>query len=215
MKDINRTALAAAVAGGYVLGRTKKGRMALAVGTYLAGRRLGLDPQQLMAQGVKTLKDAPQLAGLGDQVRGELMDAGRQALAATADRKMAGLADALHERTQRLEGRGEADEKDQRDTEAADGADEPEEDQKEEPEEDQKEQEDQKSKKEREGARSELRSRRAAAGKTAKKAPAGTPAAKKATARAAAKKAATTGKAPAKRAPSGTDATSGSGTRRR
>jgi hypothetical protein len=207
MKDINRTALAAAVAGGYVLGRTKKGRMALAVGAYLAGQRTGLTPQKLMAQGVKTLKDAPQLAGLSDQVRGELMDAGRQALAATADRKMAGLADALHERTQRLEGRGEADEKDQRDTEAGDGADEPEEDQ--------KEQEDQKSKKEREGARSELRSRRAAAGKTAKNAPAGTSTAKKATARAAAKKAATTGKAPAKRAPSGTDATSGSGTRRR
>ncbi|MET9422822.1 histone protein [Streptomyces sp. NPDC006540] len=207
MKDINRTALAAAVAGGYVLGRTKKGRMALAVGAYLAGQRTGLTPQKLMAQGVKTLKDAPQLAGLSDQVRGELMDAGRQALAATADRKMAGLADALHERTQRLEGRGEADEKDQRDTEAGDGADEPEEDQ--------KEQEDQKSKKEREGARSELRSRRAAAGKTAKNAPAGTSTAKKATARAAAKKAATTGKASAKRAPSGTDATSGSGTRRR
>ncbi|MDQ0845898.1 histone protein [Streptomyces sp. V1I6] len=207
MKDINRTALAAAVAGGYVLGRTKKGRMALAVGAYLAGQRTGLTPQKLMAQGVKTLKDAPQLAGLSDQVRGELMDAGRQALAATADRKMAGLADALDERTQRLEGRGEADEKDQRDTEAGDGADEPEEDQ--------KEQEEQKPKKEREGARSELRSRRAAAGKTAKKAPAGTSTAKKATARAAAKKAATTGKAPAKRAPSGTDATSGSGTRRR
>lgn len=206
MKDVNRMALAAAVAGGYVLGRTKKGRMALAVGTYLAGRRAGLDPQKLMTQGVKTLKDAPQLAGLGDQVRGELMDAGRQALAATADRKMAGLADALHERTLRLEGRDEEDEGD-RETEAAGGADEPEEDQ--------KEQKEQKSKKGQEGARSELRSRRAAAGKTAKKPSAGTSTAKKATARAAAKRAATTGKAPAKRAPSGTDATSRSGTRRR
>ncbi|MEU1889923.1 histone protein [Streptomyces pristinaespiralis] len=209
MKDTNKVALAAAVAGGYVLGRTKKGRMALAVGTYLAGRRTGLDPQKLMAQGMKTLKDAPQLAGLGDQVRGELLDAGRQALAATADRKMAGLADALHERTMRLEGREEADEKDQRGTEAADRADEPEADQ-EEPEKEQEEPE-----KEQEGARGELRSRRAAAGKTAKKATAGPSTAKKATARAAAKKAATTGKAPAKRARSGTDATSGSGTRRR
>lgn len=208
MKDTNKVALAAAVAGGYVLGRTKKGRMALAVGTYLAGRRTGLDPQKLMAQGMKTLKDAPQLAGLGDQVRGELLDAGRQALAATADRKMAGLADALHERTMRLEGREEADEKDQRGTDAADRADEPEADQ-EEPEKEQEEKE------EPEGARGELRSRRAAAGKTAKKATAGPSTAKKATARAAAKKAATTGKAPAKRARSGTDATSGSGTRRR
>ncbi|ALC20005.1 histone protein [Streptomyces pristinaespiralis] len=217
MKDTNKVALAAAVAGGYVLGRTKKGRMALAVGTYLAGRRTGLDPQKLMAQGMKTLKDAPQLAGLGDQVRGELLDAGRQALAATADRKMAGLADVLHERTMRLEGREEADEKDQRGTETADRADEPEADQ-EEPEEEQEEQEEQEKpekKQEPEGARGELRSRRAAAGKTAKKATAGPSTAKKATARAAAKKAATTGKAPAKRARSGTDATSGSGTRRR
>lgn len=214
MKDTNKVALAAAVAGGYVLGRTKKGRMALAVGTYLAGRRTGLDPQKLMAQGMKTLKDAPQLAGLGDQVRGELLDAGRQALAATADRKMAGLADALHERTMRLEGREEADEKDQRGTEAADRADEPEADQ-EEPEKEQEEQEEPEKEQEPEGARGELRSRRAAAGKTAKKAPAGPSTAKKATARAAAKKAATTGKAPGKRARSGTDATSGSGTRRR
>ncbi|MFK4598996.1 histone protein [Streptomyces pristinaespiralis] len=224
MKDTNKVALAAAVAGGYVLGRTKKGRMALAVGTYLAGRRTGLDPQKLMAQGMKTLKDAPQLAGLGDQVRGELLDAGRQALAATADRKMAGLADALHERTMRLEGREEADEKDQRGTEAADRADEPEADQEEpekeqeeqeEPAKEQEEQEEPAKEQEPEGARGEHRSRRAAAGKTAKKATAGPSTAKKATARAAAKKAATTGKAPAKRARSGTDATSGSGTRRR
>jgi outer membrane biosynthesis protein TonB len=234
MKDTSKVALAAAVAGGYVLGRTKKGRMALAVGTYLAGRRTGLDPQKLMAQGMKTLKDAPQLAGLGDQVRGELLDAGRQALAATADRKMAGLADALHERTMRLEGREEADEKDQRGTEAADqeepeaDQEEPEKEQKEqeeqeeleEPEKEQEEQEEQEEpekeqEQEPEGARGELRSRRAAAGKTAKKATAGPSTAKKATARAAAKKAATTGKAPAKRARSGTDATYGSGTRRR
>jgi hypothetical protein len=210
MKDINRMALAAAVAGGYVLGRTKKGRMAFAVGTYLAGRRAGLDPQQLITQGMKTLKDAPQLAGLGDQVRGQLMDAGRQALAATADRKMAGLAEALHERTQRLEGRDEADEKDQRDTEAADGDDETKEDQKE-----QEPEKEQGPEKKQERARDELRSRGAAAGKTAQKATAGTATAKKATARAAAKKAATAGKAAPKKAPSGTDASSRSGTRRR
>ncbi|MGW7284143.1 histone protein [Streptomyces sp. NPDC054847] len=203
MKDINRMTLAAAVAGGYVLGRTKKGRMAFAVGTYLAGRRAGLDPQKMLTQGVKTLKDAPQLAGLGDQLRGELMEAGRQALAATADRKMAGLADALHERTLRLEDRDEGDGKEQRETEA-DRADEPEE-----------EQEEQKPEKQQKGARGELRSRGSAAGKTAKKASAGTSTEKKATARAAAKKAATTGKASAKRVPPGTDATSGSGTRRR
>ncbi|MGW7465896.1 histone protein [Streptomyces xantholiticus] len=115
MKDTTKLAVGAAVAGGYVLGRAKKGRLAFAVATYLTGRRLGLDPQQLITGGVRKLKDAPQLAGLGDQVRGELMDAGRQALAASADRRLAGLADSLHQRTRLLEERDEGDEADEQD----------------------------------------------------------------------------------------------------
>ncbi|MER6614406.1 histone protein [Streptomyces xantholiticus] len=115
MKDTTKLAVGAAVAGGYVLGRAKKGRLAFAVATYLTGRRLGLDPQQLITGGVQKLKDAPQLAGLGDQVRGELMDAGRQALAASADRRLAGLADSLHQRTRLLEERDEGDEEDEQD----------------------------------------------------------------------------------------------------
>lgn len=35
MQDTTKYALAAAVAGGYVLGRTKKGRLALTVATYI------------------------------------------------------------------------------------------------------------------------------------------------------------------------------------
>ncbi|ATW51309.1 hypothetical protein [Streptomyces peucetius] len=115
MKDTTKLTVGAAVAGGYVLGRAKKGRLAFAVATYLTGRRLGLDPQQLITGGVRKLKDAPQLAGLGDQVRGELMDAGRQALAASADRRLAGLADSLHQRTRLLEERDEGDEGDEAD----------------------------------------------------------------------------------------------------
>ncbi|GGW26411.1 hypothetical protein [Streptomyces xantholiticus] len=115
MKDTTKLALGAAVAGGYVLGRAKKGRLAFAVATYLTGRRLGLDPQQLITGGVRKLKDAPQFAGLGDQVRGELMEAGRQALAASADRRLAGLADSLHQRTRLLEEPDEGDEADEQD----------------------------------------------------------------------------------------------------
>ncbi|WP_328673326.1 hypothetical protein [Streptomyces sp. NBC_00328] len=84
MKVTTKIALAAAVAGGYLLGRMKKGRLTFAVATCLAGRRFGLDPQQLATEGLKRLSAVPAVAELQEQVRGELMNAGRQALAATA-----------------------------------------------------------------------------------------------------------------------------------
>lgn len=140
MKDTTKAALAAGVAAGYILGRTKKGRLAFAMATFLAGRRLGLDPQQLLAEGAKKLKDAPQVADLGQQVRDELLGAARQALKATADRSLGGLADSLHERTQRLgaplgaTGDDEESEEEPEDEEAEDGEPEDEELEDEEPE---------------------------------------------------------------------------------
>lgn len=102
MNDSTKIALAAAVAGGYVLGRAKKGRLAFALGSYLAGRRFGLAPQQLLTEGLKKLQELPQFADLNEQMRGEFKDAGRKALASAADRKLGDLADALHERTARI-----------------------------------------------------------------------------------------------------------------
>ena len=102
MNDSTKFALAAALAGGYVLGRAKKGRAAFGLATYLAGRRFGLQPQQLLTEGLSKLQEIPQLADLNEQMRGELKGAGQKALAAAADRKLADLADALHERTARI-----------------------------------------------------------------------------------------------------------------
>ena len=51
MDDQTKKLLAAAVVGGYVLGRTKKGRLALTVATYLAGRRFGLEPASARSRG--------------------------------------------------------------------------------------------------------------------------------------------------------------------
>ena len=111
MNDTTKIGLAAAVAAGYVLGRTKKARFAFGLATYLAGRRFGLDPQQLLTTGLQKLGDVPGVAELNEQVRGELLDAGRKALAATADRRLADLADSLHERTLRIgEEKGEEEE---------------------------------------------------------------------------------------------------------
>ncbi|MGW0812081.1 hypothetical protein ACWD00_02290 [Streptomyces viridiviolaceus] len=100
----NRTALAAAVAGGYLLGRTRKAGLALAVGSYLAGRRLGLSPGRVLSQGLGRLQQAPQLQELTEQVRGELLTAGRAAFTAAANRRLTGLADTLRDRTDALTG---------------------------------------------------------------------------------------------------------------
>lgn len=70
MEDQTKVTLAAAVVGGYVLGRTKKGRLAISVATYLAGRRFGLEPRQLAAEGMRRLGEVPQFAELQDQLKG-------------------------------------------------------------------------------------------------------------------------------------------------
>ncbi|OWA13593.1 hypothetical protein B9W62_02495 [Streptomyces sp. CS113] len=105
----SRTAMAAAVAGGYLLGRTKKAKLAFAVGSYLVGRRVGLSPGQVLGQGLGSLQRAPQFQELSDQVRGELMAAGRAAVTAAANRRLTGLADSLRERTDALAGAGRRD----------------------------------------------------------------------------------------------------------
>ncbi|MFD0514349.1 hypothetical protein ACFQ0Q_36600 [Streptomyces aureus] len=71
MNEKEKVALAAAVVGGYVLGRTKKGRLALSIATYLAGRRFGLEPRQLAAEGMRRLGEIPQFADLQEQLRGK------------------------------------------------------------------------------------------------------------------------------------------------
>ncbi|MGV9511257.1 hypothetical protein ACWDQZ_37295 [Streptomyces tendae] len=105
----SRTAMAAAVAGGYLLGRTKKAKLAFAVGSYLVGRRVGLSPGQVLGQGLGSLQRAPQFQELSDQVRGELLTAGRAAVTAAANRRLTGLADTLRDRTDALTGEGRRD----------------------------------------------------------------------------------------------------------
>ncbi|MEU9633796.1 hypothetical protein AB0D80_05345 [Streptomyces tendae] len=105
----SRTAMAAAVAGGYLLGRTKKAKLAFAVGSYLVGRRVGLSPGQVLGQGLGSLQRAPQFQELSEQVRSELLTAGRAAVTAAANRRLTGLADSLRDRTDALTGEGRRD----------------------------------------------------------------------------------------------------------
>lgn len=99
MNSTCRTAIAAAVAGGYVLGRTRKAKAAFAVGTLLAGRRFGLTPTALAGEGLRRLRESPQLADLREQIGGDLMDAARAAASASADRRFSAFAGTLRDRT--------------------------------------------------------------------------------------------------------------------
>ncbi|NEW76357.1 hypothetical protein [Streptomyces rhizosphaericus] len=95
--------IAVAVVGGYLLGRTKKAKLAVGLGMLLAGKKITLDPQQLK----KSLAEAPLLSGLNSEVRKELVDATRQAATKAVSGRVSGLADSLHERTALLRGEGE------------------------------------------------------------------------------------------------------------
>jgi outer membrane biosynthesis protein TonB len=127
MNSTCRTAIAAAVAGGYVLGRTRKAKVAFAVGTFLAGRRFGLTPTALAAEGLRQLRESPQLAELREQLGGNLLDAARAAASTSADRRFTAFADTLRERGRGREEDAEYEDEGYDEDEAEDEAEEPEE----------------------------------------------------------------------------------------
>ncbi|MFI6119334.1 hypothetical protein ACIBCU_05675 [Streptomyces sp. NPDC051064] len=109
--------IGAALVGGYLLGRTKKAKLAIGFGMFLAGKKLSLDPRQLG----RMLADSPLLGGVNDQVRKELVGATKTAATHALTQRATGLADSLHKRTLELEdpsgakGRDEADEESEED----------------------------------------------------------------------------------------------------
>ncbi|WP_309505878.1 hypothetical protein [Streptomyces pyxinae] len=86
----------AALIGGYVLGRTKKGKAALTLAAYLLRRKLDAGEMSRLVAG------NPALRNLGDQVRNELFTAGKEAAASAMKARADRLADTLHERTEAL-----------------------------------------------------------------------------------------------------------------
>ncbi|MEU0331741.1 DNA primase [Streptomyces sp. NPDC006193] len=96
---MNRTALGLAVGAGYMLGRTKKLKLALAVGSFVAGKKMNLGPRALADQLSRQLRDNPQFKEIGDQLRGDLRGVGKAATGAMVERQISSLADRLHGRT--------------------------------------------------------------------------------------------------------------------
>ncbi|MEV7677895.1 histone protein [Streptomyces sp. NPDC088341] len=120
-----KVAVASAVLGGYVLGRTKKGRLALTVATFVAGKGLGLDPKRLVTEGVQRLGEIPQVAQLQEQVREEGIDAARGALSAVVGRGVGSLSDSISSRAVNLGGKQKEPDEDEVEEEE-EGAEEPE-----------------------------------------------------------------------------------------
>jgi hypothetical protein len=95
----NRLPLALAVGAGYLLGRTKKAKLALGVGTMVLGKKLPLNPQALLGVVNNQLLKNPQFKEIGDQLRQDLRGVGSSATNALVTRQAGALADRLHERT--------------------------------------------------------------------------------------------------------------------
>ncbi|MFE5665875.1 hypothetical protein ACFQ7W_18305 [Streptomyces niveus] len=185
MEDSKKVCVAAAMAAGYVLGRTKKGKLALGLAALVAGQQIPMNPRELVILTARKLAENPTVAPLVEQARGEVLGAGRSALSATANRRLEAVADALQQRTEALL---------EQPLEADEAEDEEEEEEEEEPEEQSEEYEEDEEEEEKRPRRRSAK-RPAAKKAPAKKAPAKQAAAKKAPAKKAAKK------SPPKKAP--------------
>jgi hypothetical protein len=97
--------VALGVAGGYLLGRTKKMKLALMLGGMAAGRRAG-GPGELLSRGTKLLETSPELSRLVGDVRGRLLEAGKGAALAVAARQVEALTDRVGKRVESLAGAG-------------------------------------------------------------------------------------------------------------
>lgn len=195
---MNRVGLGLAIGAGYLLGRTKKLKLAVAVGTMVAGKKLNLTPKGVAELVSGQLQNNPQFKEIGDQLRTDLRGVGKAASGAMVERQIDALADRLHGRTaevrdqlsgvaSRAPGVGSDD---SRDSEASEDSEYEEPEQAEEPEEPEEPDERRAPRRERPAKKAPPEARR-----TAGKAPA-----KKAAAKAPAKKAAAKRAQPAKKA---------------
>ncbi|MDQ0957737.1 outer membrane biosynthesis protein TonB [Streptomyces sp. B4I13] len=91
--------LGLAIGAGYLLGRTKKLKLALAVGSFVAGKKMNLTPKGIGDLVSQQLKENPQFKEIGDQLRNDLRGVGKAASGALVERQIEALADRLHGRT--------------------------------------------------------------------------------------------------------------------
>ena len=117
MKSGARVALG--VASGYLLGRTKKMKLALMIAGMAAGRQAG-GPGALLRQGKDLLGQSPELTRLSGALRGRLMDAGKAAAMAVVTRQVESLTDRVGQRVESLAEPASRGKKESRDEPAVD-----------------------------------------------------------------------------------------------
>ncbi|MFB4277939.1 MULTISPECIES: hypothetical protein [unclassified Nonomuraea] len=115
MKDTGKVALAAI--GGYCLGRQRKLRMAIALASAGAVRKIRRDRGGLVEQGRTALSSSPELADLTSRLKGELLDVAKAAAVAAVTKQIESLTARLNEQTETL-GQPEAGERAQEDENA-------------------------------------------------------------------------------------------------
>ncbi|MEV7073900.1 DNA primase [Streptomyces sp. NPDC093990] len=96
---MNRMGLGLAIGAGYVLGRTKKLKLAFAVGSVVAGKKMNLTPRAVAELVSQQLLKNPQFKEIGDTLRQDLRGVGKAASGAMVERQIDAIADRLHGRT--------------------------------------------------------------------------------------------------------------------
>lgn len=86
-----KSQVAVAVAAGYFLGRTRRMKLALMLAAAGATGRFPAGPRDLVERGTKMLASSPEVAKLGESVKGELVEAARAALVTAAGNRIDNL----------------------------------------------------------------------------------------------------------------------------
>src|SRR5215204_3453030 len=100
--------VAAAVAAGYLLGRTKKLKLAITVGRVLPGQRLSSNPQKLLKGATSLVQNNPSLSALQTELRGPAFDAAKGAAVSVATSRIDKLTDTLRTRGEKKRAEKEA-----------------------------------------------------------------------------------------------------------
>src|SRR5215217_2353580 len=100
--------VAAAVAAGYLLGRTKKLKLAITVGSVLAGQRISTNPQKLLKGASGLVQNNPALSALQTELRGRAFDAAKGAAVSVATSRIDKLTDTLRTRGEKKRAEKEA-----------------------------------------------------------------------------------------------------------
>lgn len=89
--------MAVAVGIGYILGRTRKMKLALMIAGASATGRLGEAPRRLLQQGYKKLAASPEFGKVRDSVRGELLTAAKTAAMTAATSRIESLSSRIQQ----------------------------------------------------------------------------------------------------------------------